>query len=210
MKGKKFQILDIYSDSFGIHIWMLSEDGRRFSVFRRFKPYFYMSDKKDAVKILLRRFSRKIDIKKTVKKDLIKGEIQVYKITANTPLIYLKAVSFIRKNRIFEDTEIYNIQLTPAQLFMYEKRIFPFCTVKPVENNGKVMFKKIDSFENTDYSIFNLRIMRIKPDLEGENPKQIKYLPPLYIEMEGEPGIVVDDGNLEYISAILKKKIPIY
>jgi len=68
------------------------------------------------------------------------------------------------------------------------------------------MFRKIDSAERTDYRIFDLRIMRIKPDIEGGNPKFMRHLPPLYIEMEGESGIVLDDGNLEYLSQLLKKK----
>lgn len=48
--------------------------------------------------------------------------------------------------------------------------------------------------------------MRIKPDIEGGNPKFMRHLPPLYIEMEGESGIVLDDGNLEYLSQLLKKR----
>ncbi|WP_457621981.1 hypothetical protein [Persephonella sp.] len=208
MVKRKLQILDIYSDSFGIHIWLLSEDGKRFSVFRRFRPYFYIGEKnsKDALKLLIKRFGKKIKIEKVLKKDLLKGELQVYKVTANTPFTYLKAVHLLRKNRVIEDTDIYNIQLTPAQIFMYEKKIFPFCTVEPVERNGKVMFRKIDSAERTDYRIFDLRIMRIKPDIEGGNPKFMRHIPPLYIEMEGESGIVLDDGNLEYLSQLLKKK----
>ncbi|WP_457640749.1 hypothetical protein [Persephonella sp.] len=212
MRKTRLQIFDIYSDSFGIHIWMISENGNRKSIFRRFKPYFFLKSQKSekAIELLRRRFKNRISIKKTVKKDLLDGETEVYQITANTPVTYLKAVSFIRKNRIVEEVEFYNIQLTPAQIFMYEKKIFPFCIVEPVTRNGTVLYKKVDKIDNTDYQVFDLRVMKIKPDLEGENPKYLKYLPPLSIEFEEGQSIIIDDENISYLSHLLKKKILTY
>ncbi|WP_456399783.1 hypothetical protein [Persephonella sp.] len=212
MKKIKYQILDVYSDSFGIHIWLISNDGKRIREFRRYRPYFYIkaSTGNRAVSLLKNRFKNKLYIEKTFKKDLLEDYIEVYKVTANTPITYLKAVSLIRKSNIVEETDFYNIQLSPAQLFMYERKIFPFCTVEPVKIGKRLKYKKIDSIERTDYEIFDLRILKIKPEIEGLNPKHIKYLPPLSIQSEDGEELVIDDGNTEYLSYILKKKTQIY
>ncbi|HHG73838.1 MAG TPA: hypothetical protein ENK22_02230 [Persephonella sp.] len=204
-----YQILDLYSNSYGIVMWLIGEKGERKSVFRRFRPYFFIkTEDTKALKLLKRRFGNSIKIKKTRKKDLIDGEIQLFKIVSDSPAVYYKAVNFVKNKKEFQETDLYNLQLTPSQLFLFEKRIFPFCQLEEICINGKTLYKKIDDYSTTDYTVFPLRIMEIKPETEGENPNHTKYLPPLIVNFEGSS--LIFDNQTDELSDFIKKKIPTY
>ncbi|WP_456392685.1 hypothetical protein [Persephonella sp.] len=202
---KRYQILDIYSNSYGIVIWLIGENGERLSTFRRFHPYFYIrTDSPKPLKLLKNRFKNEIKITKTVKKELIDGEVEVFKITARTPAVYGKAVRFVRKHPAFTELGLYNLQLTPPQIFMYERGIFPFCIVEEYPTPQGIKLKKVDSHEKLNYTLFPLRIMEINPETEGANPRYLRHIPPLVVRYEGVE--LVLDNQIEELSHLLKKK----
>ncbi|WP_297473234.1 hypothetical protein [Persephonella sp.] len=205
----RYQILDVYSNSYGIVLWLIGEKGDRKSVFRRFRPYFFIkAEDTKALKLLKKRFGNSIKIKKTRKKDLIDGEIQLFKIVSDSPAVYHKAVSFVKSRKEFQETDLYNLQLTPSQLFMFEKKIFPFCQLEEICKNGKTLYKKIDDYSSTDYMVFPLKIMEIKPETEGENPNHTKNLPPLIVNFEGRS--LIFDSQTDELSDFIKKKTLTY
>ncbi|WP_299239969.1 hypothetical protein [Sulfurihydrogenibium sp.] len=135
---KIYQILDVYSDQNGINIWLYNEK-ERIHIKKPYQPFFYFR-KNESVKRLLQKKFKNIKIVKDIKIDLIYGEIEVYKVITQNPLTYNKIISFIKYSDIFTETDFYNIQLSPETLFMFEKKIYPFCRLEKTEKKWSLFF----------------------------------------------------------------------
>jgi len=205
---KVYQILDIYSDQNGINVWLYNEK-ERIHIKKPYQPFFYFR-KNESVKRLLQKKFKNIKIVKDIKIDLIDGEIEVYKVIAKNPLTYNKIISFIKYSDIFTETDFYNIQLSPETLFMFEKKIYPFCKLEKTEKNGRCSFKKIDDLDLLDYEILPLRIMYIDFELEigKENLRFLRHIPTLTIKFNEDEKSIVIDNDLEYLQELLIKKDP--
>ena len=200
---KSGYILDLYAGSRYVVLWVITGGGRvkfRFP----YRPYFFIRPAEGRwVKLLKKSFGKKVDVEVQRREDLREGSVRVLRVIADSPATYRKIQSYVRKSRAFADAELYNIHISPEQMFAFERGIFPFGKVI-VDGNG---VRSADSPASTDYDLPCLRVMRIRPDTEGINPKFIRYLPPLIIEWEGRE-MVFDGADPEWLEGFIRKADP--
>ncbi|WP_028951109.1 DNA polymerase domain-containing protein [Sulfurihydrogenibium subterraneum] len=206
MEHKNVYLLDIYSNPEGITLWFLSEKGEKFKIKKSFSPYFFLLKTKESKKIvkhLYDAFKNNIKITIEIKEDLINGELEVFKIVSKNPLIHNKLILFLKSTPLIEEGIFYNLQLTPEQLFMFEKDIFPFFKFKVIGNK----WIRNDNVSKINYEIPYLKKIYLKFEIDRENPKYIKTLPPISVKIEGENEIIVDN-DVEYINNLIEKFDP--
>lgn len=206
MEHENIYLLDIYSNPEGITLWFLSEKGEKFKIKRSFSPYFFLLKTKESKKIvkhLYDAFKNNIKITIEIKEDLINGELEVFKIVSKNPLIHNKLILFLKSTPLIEEGIFYNLQLTPEQLFMFEKDIFPFFKFKVIGNK----WIRNDNVSKINYEIPYLKKIYLKFEVDRENPKYIKTLPPISVQIEGENEIIVDN-DVEYINNLIEKFDP--
>ena len=203
MKGQSGFILDLYSDRKGIVLWIITGE-KRIKLTRPFRPHFFVRPPEERFALALKKaFGRCLSIRKERGRDLREGEVEVLRVTADNPALYRRAQNFVRKSVTFRDAELYNVQIAPEQLFAFRRRLFPFGKV--LLTGGEVI--PADDASATDYELPYLRIMKIKPLTEQLNPKFLKYLPPLLIELEGKE-IIFDGGDLSWLEKLIRKEDP--
>ena len=74
------------------------------------------------LKIFFLKFKDHISLNFEKMNDILKGEIEVLKIVCRDPVYFFKIVSYIRKSNIPLMTEVYNIDLSPVEIFFLYKR----------------------------------------------------------------------------------------
>ena len=61
--------------------------------------------------------------------------------------------------------ELYNVDVKPSQLYMYEKGIYPFAYVKAVAKSNQVLWQIQDSLKSVDYKIPPLREITLSTNI---------------------------------------------
>jgi len=203
VKGQTAFILDLYSERNTIALWLIVGE-KRLKLRFPFRPYFFIRPAEERYVRLLREvFGRGISIRRERGKDLREGEVEVLRVTAVSPVLYRRVQDFVRKKRAFCDAELYNIQIAPEQIFAFRRKIFPF---------GKVILRgreivPDDDPTSLDYPVPDLRIMTIRPVTGSLNPKFMKHLPPLLLEIEGRE-LIFDGGDPTWLEDLIRKYDP--
>ena len=65
--------------------------------------------------------------------------------------------------------ELYNVDINPSQLYMYEKGVYPFGYVKLTSDYHGIHWKLNDSLESTDYEIPPLREITLSVEIQKKD-----------------------------------------
>jgi len=156
---------DLYPVKNGMIVWFIGDDEKAYSCFDPFHPSFYLHLTKGdegRAAALTQRFKLPITIGKEKKLELFSGEeLEVTKITVHDPLQLNYCVWTFQ--RFFPHFAFYNSNIPVAQMYLYDRQVFPLARCEFCINEKNILQRIIvdDSFDACNYQIPNLRIMRL-------------------------------------------------
>ncbi len=172
---KRGWLFDLYPSSKGITLWIIDRDGVKTRGHVPFVPRFYMNVKnadRNRVEVLAHKFHCSITDGWVEKTEIYSGRrIPVLEISVPDTLHFREIVR--RFEFEFPYYVFFDSDLTPVQMFLYEKELFPlaFGEYSFADDNRLVSAELEDSFDAVDYDIPPLTVMTIGPSDSRVEPR---------------------------------------
>jgi DNA polymerase elongation subunit (family B) len=230
-------IFDVYPSTDGqMNVWLICEDGKRVKLIDSFKPKFYVSTKNGTLTELKNLVS-------TLPVDSCRFVNKYTEPTNNSKTIVLeitvtnyKHIPFFVKKILaagnYLKYQVYNSDVTPSQLYLYERNLFPLAFVKIKIEQYTLNYKLLDSVEAITYEIPKIRLARLqlsankkhKPSTFNEPIDEItlsfngqeneikagteryKLLHTAYLIRKFDPDIILTNGGDSFILPYLTKR----
>ena len=163
-------LFDVYPSPKGMVLWVITAEGKRLKLLDTFYPSFYCDGPSGEIKRVFSLLSREpipVTAEQVERFDLfLNKSIPVIQVTPKDLTQYSGLVKKIA--RMSDTINLYNCDISLAQLYFYEKKLFPlaFCSMA-YNRAGKILsIKALDSPWDLDYTLPPLE--RISLKLEGE------------------------------------------
>ncbi len=172
---KRGWLFDIYPSSRGITLWIIDGDGVKTRGHVPFMPRFYMNVKnaeRGRAEMLARKLHCSVTEGWSEKIEIYSGNrIPVLEISVHDTLHFREIIR--RFEFEFPYYVFFNSDLTPAQMFLYERNLFPlaFGTFTFADDNRLVSVELDDSFDAIDYATPPLSVMTIAPSRTDIQPR---------------------------------------
>ena len=158
IKRVKGWIFDVYPSTAGqMNVWFITENGKRIRLIDDSKPRFYVSTKHGTLYDLYRLVSRlPVDSCRFVSKYLEPPASLRSIVLEVTLKNYMHVAFFVRRvlraGRYLR-YQVYNCDLKPSQVYLYERDVFPFAFVDVEVEKYRLSYTLLDSVEDLDYQI---------------------------------------------------------
>jgi len=168
-------------------LWFLDADGHPHRLSTGYRPAFYAAGPRatlDHLGHLLRERRIAADLTPAVRQELFSGaELPVVRVAVHRPLQFPLAV---RQAATLRDLTLYTCDLSVAQLFLYERELFPLGEYDLVVYDG-VLREAIPRSrpEDLEYAVPPLVVMRLRLDGDPVNPNH-GWRGELAVGVEGE------------------------
>lgn len=167
-------LFDAYPSSDGMVLWIITKEGRRLRLIDEFRPSFYFTGPPAESRTVFFHLSREttpITAKQVDHIEFFSGEpIPVMQVTVHDPTEFGRVVKTL--TRMSERLTFYNCDINLAQLYFYERNLFPlaFCSIVCTESEKIESIHAEDSPWDIDYVLPPLRILQIRLEGELNNP----------------------------------------
>jgi DNA polymerase elongation subunit (family B) len=164
-KGRGW-IFDLYPAKNTIVLWFIEEKGDRIRLEDPYQPCFYAQGPRKEMAALERELIRSglsAPFQEAYQKDLWSG--QTIRVEAIPVLDLERLPRYLQRIiRRYPDIELYNFDIPPEQLYLYEKGLFPLADVCFEWEEGRLLsLSPLDSPWDLDYTQPPLRQMEIEP-----------------------------------------------
>jgi hypothetical protein len=161
-------LFDLYAHpKKGVVLWLLMEDGRRFSFHQDFTMTFYASGPFPRLRELWRSLQHgEVRLARTRREDLYAGPQDLLQVDIPSPASYLRV--FREVSAQFPDLTFYDADIPVSLRYAAAFKVFPLahCQVT-AEPNGKLLsIIALDKPEELIPKLPPLRILRIRPDID--------------------------------------------
>ncbi len=180
-------LFDLYPAAEGMVLWFLDTDGRPHRLLAEYHPAFYAAGPRAALDRLSRLLEVRgipADLTPVVRQELFSGaELPVLRVAVRHPLHFPLAV---RQAAALRALTLYTCDLSPAQLFLYERDLFPLGEYDLVASGG-VLREAVPRSrpEDLEYALPPLVVMRLRLDGDPVNPNH-GWRGELAVAVEGE------------------------
>ncbi len=160
-------LFDLYPSAKGITLWVIDEGGRKTKCYAPFTPRFHMhvgNEERKHVEDVACRNRCTVSANWISKTEIYSGrDIPVLEISAPDTLHFREIVR--RFEHEFPYYVFFDSDLTPVQMFLFEKNLFPFGYGDYTfdEDNKFIDAELRDSFDAIDYTVPPLVIMTMSP-----------------------------------------------
>ena len=218
LRRVKGWIFDLYPSTEGqMNVWFISENGKRIRLIDEFNPRFYVLSKNGKLHELYRlvsklpidscRFVSKYTTPTALSKSLVlEVVLKNYKHISFFVRRVLQAGRYLRY-------QVHNCDLRPSQVYLYERDIFPLAFVEVEIEKFRLSYKLLDSVENLDYQIPQLRLAQLHLDVNKKH-RYATFNEPIdnvALSFDGQD-VVIDSGTEHYkllqIAYLIKKFDP--
>ncbi|MGM0608210.1 MAG: DNA polymerase domain-containing protein [Candidatus Muiribacteriota bacterium] len=207
MKGFLF---DCYQSKGRLHFWFINSERKRVLISKKFSPSFFVKNTGNIntlLKNLKIKFKKFILFSQSMEKNIYRKKTPVIKIECINPEIFLKITDFIIKTGLSEKFEFYNIELTPLEIYLFENKLFPFGFCE-FDNNPDNRIISDDFHESMDYTLPDMKVIKIIPLSEGGSPFRQKYFPQISLNCGDGREYIVEKEEYEYIDDFILSKDP--
>lgn len=160
-------ILDLYPKDGCMIVWLKTRDGRLVRLIDAWRQYVYASGEENDL----------INLANQLRIEGLSFEDKFVKPEDEKPSLVLKipvrniweAERFAEKilaHGRYRRYELYNVDVKPSQLYLYEKRIYPFGYVKATTNQDRINWELQDSLESVNYEIPPLREINLSTSIQ--------------------------------------------
>jgi len=143
-------------------IWLKQRNGKVISLIDKWSPSIFVSadSKEDLNRILrvpkVRLLISDFDFEDKIEDITDKKSQEVLKLTLKNAKDIMKLAKSVYYSAPYGRYQIYNADIDPAQIYMYEHDLFPLAFVKACISNGRIKWNLLDSLDIIDYEIPNL------------------------------------------------------
>ena len=201
LKCLKGWILDLYPSTAGkMNVWFITEKGNRIRLVDEFKPKFYVTSKTGSLDKLYRLvYDMPIDSCRFVCKyseQIAASKKIVLEVSLKNYKLFHFFVNKVLQSGMYLKYQVYNCDLNSSQVYLYERDIFPLAFVKVEIEKYALRYNLLDSVENVDYQIPNLRLARVNLEI-AKKQKLATFNDPLKraVFCCGDQELVVDSGE---------------
>jgi len=190
-------ILDLYPKNGCMVVWLKTREGRAVRLVDVWQQCFYVAGD----------YSDLINLADQLHIDGMRFEEKFTKPEDNEPSTVLKVpVQSVREaERLAEKVlahahygryELYNVDVKPSQLYMYEKDIYPFGHVEAAADQNVIHWKLDDSLESVDYETPPLQEVTLSVNIQKQKrlPAQTDPIEAITITSRNEAHCF-DEGN---------------
>jgi DNA polymerase elongation subunit (family B) len=210
-------ILDLYPSAFGeMTIWLITEKDKRVRFIDEFLPKIYVSgNMTDLSKLADKLRNSESVVKWTyVEKNadfMNDKKSKVLEITVADCRVRLLLATKILRLGGYDRYRLFNVDVPDAQMYLYEKNIFPLAHVGVAFQGKRIAYWLMDSVESLDYTLPPLRQLKLDIQVTKKKPIPSFKDPIQSITLESECNqIVIDEGDekqklLTMVEAIWKE-----
>jgi len=126
-------------------------------------------------------------------------EIELLEIVVCDPTRFLWCAQTVKRQ--FPDLAYYNADISPAQIYYYERNLFPLARVE-IETDASQRILEIENRDSQwalDYELPSLRLMTIKLEGDAMNPNHNPRPRPLEISVEDTTRVLIADDPREML-----------
>ena len=164
-------IFDVYPAGEGeIVVWVISESGERIRLIDTFQPNIYVSGTKEDLERLVSRLFKSWEILtwSFVEKYAKPTDNQKSRVLQLTLKDYRKAHYLTREILQMGDYSKYDVHdadLHTDRAYLFSKNLFPLAFVEITKHNGCLSYALKDDVTSTNYSVPQLRVMKLEVDI---------------------------------------------
>lgn len=147
-------------------IWLKQRNGKTICLIDKWSPSIYVyADKEDLDRILripeVRLLISDSDFEDKIVEITDKEPKQVLRLTLKNAKDMLNLGRTIYNSAPYGIYQVYNADIDPSQIYMYEHDLFPLAFVRACNSNGKVEWELLDSVEEIHYELPQLKQMKL-------------------------------------------------
>jgi len=204
---KKIFLTDIYRYSDVLRLWYVDESGSADHIDIKYKIRFYVEDDGKKVKYFLRDIKRrfpKLIFGNGSREDFTGESINVFSLSLSDNKEYYKVYDFILSLEYFNQINVYDLDIEPAERFCFENNISPFswCVI-----DGECI-RCIEDISSLDYDLPSLKIMRLGFENDSKDPAHMKDIPEIFVKIGNGPRRVMVPDEIDYLDDIIKDHDP--
>lgn len=173
-------LFDVYPSSQGMTLWFIDQNGGKHCCTAKFSPSFFLglreSDHQRAL-TLARQSAVPLSLRRTLRRELYSNEQwEMTEISVHHPLRFREVVRFYEL--YFPHFVFFNSDVLPAQMFLYERDLFPLALGEyEIDDDGVLIGWRLqDRREDLDYTLPPLSIMTLRSVGEFDQPKYQRSL----------------------------------
>jgi DNA polymerase, archaea type len=195
-------IFDVYPSTQGdVAVWVISENGERIRLTDHFEPKIYISGTQEDIERLAGRFYSSNAIKSwrfaykyahvadSEKTRVLEVTLKDCRRTSTFTRDILKMGDYLRY-------EVYNCDLHGDRAYFFNHDIFPLARVEIENTPTGLRYKLLDSVESTNYSVPQMRFLKLSVDIAKKAKISNFHDPVNKITItQAETQITIDSGN---------------
>jgi DNA polymerase-2 len=209
-------ILDIHPDSKQdgeMVIWLKQTNGNTVSLVDKWSPsiYVYADSKEDLYRILqmpeVGSLISDFGFEYKIVEITDNNAKEVLRLTLKNAKDILRLAKTIYRSPHYGRYQIYNVDIDPAQIYMYEHDLFPLAFVKADVSNDRIKWYLLDSIDRIDYELPSLiqLYLQLKHDKQGMLVNSID--PIKSVELLSNNGKITIEGDEHDILLQLVERI---
>lgn len=202
-------IFDAYPSSPGMTVWVLDDESCAHRLTDTLTPSFFVHGAErelHAVCLYLTSARLPVTLRRAARHDLFqRREIQLLEIVVADPARFLLLAQTLKRQ--FPDLTYYNADLSPSQIYYYERSIFPLARVAiTTDDDARILeIQNCDSPWALDYPLPPLKLMTLKLESTGDsardslNPNHGGGARPLEISVADTTRVLIADDPREML-----------
>ncbi|MBI4671788.1 MAG: hypothetical protein HY741_08995 [Chloroflexi bacterium] len=204
-------LFDVYGHAGEIHVWLIDAEGIAHQLRDSLQPVFYVGGSSAELRAVcewLARARLPVTLQRAERYEPLMRTVRVVlRVQVNDPCQYARVVR--RVSATFPACEYYNADLTLAQLYFFERKVFPLarCQVCVDADDRILEMHALDSPWDLNYALPPLRVMtlRLEGALESQDDSRDPnhgYRAPLEIGYEGYTYTVAWESPRELVLSV--------
>lgn len=205
-------LLDVYPDSAGMALWLLTDEGHRLRLLDPYQPAFYLTGPTPDLLAALRTLRRApVAVRRVERRTLDRPDaIPVTEVAVQQPLAFAPLVrSLVRQ---FDSLQFYQADVSLPQRYFYDRGLFPLarCEAETTPDGLIREIHALDSPWDTEYATPPLAILELALDGDSPNPNHGGAVH-LVVRLDGEERRLEQTDQAELIesfNALLRRHDP--
>ncbi len=195
-------LFDTYPTSGGMIVWLL-RDGARLRLVHPWTPRLYYGGTRRAreqAEALLHGIRVPTTTRRTTRRDLLQGEIEVVEVTVADPMAFSRVAARLAG---IGGLTLYNCDIALPQMYLYEHRLFPLgrCAVEATPEGTIRRIAPLESPWEREYIAPPLVVLRLRCDGDPANPNHGRPAA-LHVAVDGEASTLTGDTPADLLEAL--------
>ncbi|HKV45133.1 MAG TPA: DNA polymerase domain-containing protein [bacterium] len=196
-------LFDVYPTAEGMAIWLLADDGARLRCLHPWMPRLYYAGNRTALeqaRALLGRLREATTIRHTMRRDLLRGELDVTEVTIADPMAFPRVVARLAR---LDGLTFYNCDIPLPQMYLYEHRLFPLgrCAVEATSQGLIQTIAPLESPWEREYTVPPLTVLRLRLDGDPANPNHGRPAA-LHVGVDGEESTLLGETPADLLQGL--------